>query len=167
MGFPDVTNRVRWGTWVTWLAVDLGGSHVGVGEKGTWCGAGTTTHSRTTVAHRWLWQCVLTLTQNSCGGGGGGGGVWREGSEEEEEASALRKPFGRQSCTLLEPLWCSSGTFLVPFISAFGDLCQRSPVGRTPNVRIESFKRVVLIVIFVVCGSSPCPLNPEESRTCG
>ena len=35
----------------------------------------------------------------------------------------------------------------------------------THNVSIVSFKRVVLTVIFVMCGFSLCPLNPEESHT--
>ena len=39
------------------------------GERGTLCGVDTTTHSRTTVAHRWLWKCVLTLSQKTYGGG--------------------------------------------------------------------------------------------------
>ena len=45
------------------------------GERGTVCEADATTHSRTMVAYRWLWQYVLTLSQNTqvvwwwwCGG---------------------------------------------------------------------------------------------------
>ena len=103
-----------------WLERQVGKNWMGTGrevERETLCVADTTTHSRTAVAYRWLLQCVLTLSQSGCGGGGGEGREVKR-RVEGEEASALR------------PFWCSSGTIPGPFISAFGDFCQRRPVAR-------------------------------------
>ena len=111
---------------------------------------------------RWWWSCA-----------------WREGREKEggeEEASALRRPFGRPSPGPSGPLWHSSlsGALASPFgRPSLAQSCgkERAPLhdhargrGRLTTCESRHFKRVVLIVIFVVCALSPCPLNPEERQ---
>ena len=95
----------------------------------------------------------------------------------EQKASALKRPFGGPyrgpSGALLVLVRCLSGTLIGPFKRLLAQSCgkrercaprSREKMGTTHNVRIESFMRVILIVIFVTCGFSPCPLNPEESH---
>ena len=131
MGFPDVTNRVSWGgrggpsTWekVTTVVGDTNEPR----QDGSWprrrvrnvVGADTTTHSRTTVAYRWLWQPKMATEVVWWCGGRQGGGL----SLELNPSSALL-------AALLELFWCSSGAFLRALAGPFGSLSWRSPVAR-------------------------------------
>ena len=86
---------------------------MGEGREGEW--RKLRGDSRTTVAYRWLWHCVLTLAEMAteevvavvCGGSE----VTRRVGGEEEP-SALRRTFGAPS---RGPSGNTSGARLVPF----------------------------------------------------
>ena len=66
---------------------------------------------------------------------------WREGREGKGVEKRKRRPSGAFPAALLEPLWCSSGTFLGAFISPFGDLFWCSPVARERALHHDREKR--------------------------
>ena len=158
---PDV-NRVRWGTWLAlWWSVSANAtatvslSCFAQARSRRSCNAAsafvtTAVSKRLTVRvdlepkwlRRWRWWCV--------------GG----------------RPSRSLSRTLL--------VLVRPLISPFGDLCKGSPMARSAPLTTITGKdwddsqhanRVIQACgthcIFVMCGFSLCPINPEESHTCG